>query len=124
MRNKDDCTYVEYKEDVIGAIHLYEEDGWPAEHVTNYMAEDDWYGDGLIGTSAFMWYISIAVKELELNCLEDRVLCEISYHIPLYEQGEYQDLSQEEKQLLDKDVEYIKAHVTLIPADQLKEAES
>lgn len=121
MRIKNDCTYAEYKENALGAFHLYEHDNWPAEHVTNYLAEDDWYGDGLKGTSAFLWYISIAARELELKCLEDRVLCEISYHIPLYEKGEYRDLTTEEKELVDKDVAFIKSTATLIPADQLEE---
>ena len=121
VRNKDDCTYAEYKEDVVGAFHLYEEDGWPAEHVTNYLAEDDWYGEGLIGTSAFLWYISIATREVELGCLEDRVLAQISYHIPLYDNGDYNDLEPEEKAMVDKDVDFIKSKVELIPVDQLKE---
>lgn len=123
MRIKDDCSYSEYKDNAIGAFHLYEQDNWPAEHVTNYLAEDDWYGDGLIDTSAFLWYLSIATREIELDCMEERVLCQISVHIPLYEGGKYQDLSEEEKELVDKDVAYIKSKISLIPADQLEEVE-
>ena len=123
MRVKDDCTYAEYKDNALGAFHLFEHDNWPAEHVTNYLAEDDWHGDGLVGTSAFLWYISIATREVELGCLEDRVLAQISYHIPLYDNGDYHDLEPEEKELVDKDVEFIKSKVALIPVDQLKEIE-
>lgn len=120
MRCKDDCTYKEYKEGAEDAFHLFEHDNWSAEHVTNYLAEDDWYGEGLIGTSAFMWYLSVAVREIELNCLEDRVLAQVSYHIPLYDQGEYHDLEPEEKEMVDKDLAYIKSKVSLIPPDQLR----
>ena len=123
MRRKDDCMYKEYKEGAEDAFHLFEHDNWPAEHVTNYLVEEDWYGDGLIGTSAFMWYLSVAVREIELNCLEDRVLAEVSYHIPLYDNGDYHDLEPAEKEMVDKDVKYIKSKVALIPADQLKEIE-
>ena len=121
MRVKDDCTYAEYKDNALGAFHLFEHDNWSAEHVTNYLAEDDWYGDGLVGNSAFLWYISIATRELELDCLEERVLAQISYHIPLYDKGDYHDLNPEEKKLGDKDVKFIKSNVRLIPVDQLKE---
>lgn len=123
MRVKDDCTYAEYKDNALGAFHLFEHDNWPAEHVTNYLTEDDWYGDGLIGTSAFMWYLSIAAREIELECLEDRVLAQVSYHIPLYDKGDYHDLEPAEKEMVDKDVEFIKSRVTLIPVDKLKEEE-
>lgn len=123
MRSKDDCSYKEYKEGAEDAFHLFEYNNWPVEHVTNYLTEEDWYGEGLIGTSAFMWYLSIAVREIELGCLEDRVLAQISFHIPLYDQGEYHDLEADEKELVDKDIAYIKAKVALIPVDKLKEAE-
>lgn len=123
MRIKDDCSYSEYKDNALGAFHLYELDNWPAEHVTNYLAEDDWYGEGLIDTSAFLWYLSIAVREVELDCMEERVLCQISIHIPLYEGGQYRDLSAEGKSLVDKDVAYIKSKISLIPADQIEKVE-
>ena len=89
------------------------------EHVTNYLAEEDWYGDGLIGTSAFMWYLSVAVREIELNCLEDRVLAQISFHIPFYDKGEYHDLEQEEKEMVDKDVASSVSSVKLQRASSL-----
>ena len=123
MRINEDCTYREYKDGAEDAFRLFEIDNWPAEQVTDYLVEDDWHGDGLKGTSAFLWYISVATRELELKCLEDRVLFEISYHIPLYEKGEYHDLTTEEKELVDKDVAFIKSTATLIPADQLEEVE-
>jgi len=55
--------------------------------------------------------------------MEERVICQISIHIPLYEGRQYRDLSAEEKSLVDKDVEYIKSIVSLISADQIKEVE-
>ena len=48
---------------------------------------------------------------------------QISFHIPLYDTGEYHDLEADEKELVDQDVAYIKAKVALIPVDQLKKAE-
>ena len=120
MRIKNDCTYSEYKDNALGAFHQYEHFGATSEQVTNYLAEDDWRGEGLKGTSAFLWYLSVATREVELDCLEERVLCEISFHIPLYEQGEYHDLADDEKELVDKDIAYIKSKVLLIPKEQLK----
>ena len=71
-------------------------DNYTPEDVTDWMTdEDNMY---LVGTSLFLWLISIAVREIELNILEERVLCNVSYHIPLYDQGEYHDLEADEKE--------------------------
>ena len=54
---------------------------------------------------------------------EIRVRAQISFHIPLYDKGEYHDLEADEKELVDKGVAYIKAKVALIPVNQLKKVE-
>lgn len=123
MRIKDDLTYREYKEEMLGVFCQYEDFGATPEQVTNFLTHEDWTDEMEDTTSAFLWYISIAVRELELDILEDRVLAQISFHIPLYDQGEYHDLEADEKELVDQDVAYIKAKVALIPVDQLKKAE-
>ena len=82
--------------------------------------EDNEY---LEGTSLFLWIISITVREIELNILEDRVLCQASFHIPLYDKGEYHDMDSEEKKLIDKDIAFIKSKVQLIPKNRLKKVE-
>ncbi|MBR0342264.1 MAG: hypothetical protein IJH64_08470 [Oscillospiraceae bacterium] len=120
MRIKDDCTYLEYKEAVTDAFHLYEEDGFLPEQVTDYLEDEDWTSEMKGTTSAFMWFVSIAVREIELGILEDRVLAQISFHIPLYEQGEYHDLDFDEKDLLEKDLKYIRTNIKLIPKNELK----
>lgn len=58
-----------------------------------------------------------------LNILEDRVLCQASFHIPLYDKGEYHDMDSEEKKLIDKDIAFIKSKVQLIPKNRLKKVE-
>lgn len=123
MRIKEDLTYAEYKEEMLGVFGQYERFGATPEQVTNFLTHEDWSDDMSGTTSAFLWFISIAVRELELGILEDRVLAQISYHIPLYDQGEYHDLEQEEKEMVDKDVAFIKSKAALIPVDQLKKAE-
>ena len=121
MRVKGDKAYQDYKDGAVDAFHLYELGNYTPEDVTDWMTDED--NAYLVGTSLFLWLISIAVREIELNILEERVLCNVSYHIPLYDQGEYHDLEADEKELVDKDVAFIKANVTLIPVDQLKEVE-
>ena len=123
MRVKDDLTYAEYKNEMLSVFGQYERFGATSEQVTNFLTHEDWTNEMNGTTSAFLWFISIAVRELELGILEDRVLAQISYHIPLYDKGDYHDLLPEEKEMVDKDVKFIKSKVALIPVDQLKKAE-
>lgn len=111
MRAQNDLTYQEYKEGVFGAMLLMELRGCTAEEVTDYMTDED--NDLLVGTSEALWIISIGAYEVEHNILEERVLEQLSYHIPRYEMGKYSDITEEEKELLEKDIAFIKSKVTL-----------
>lgn len=122
LRIKDDLTYNEYKEEMTSAFGQYEKYGATPEQVTNFLTHEDWNDEMYNTTSAFLWYVAMAVREIELGILEERVRAQISYHIPLYDQGKYHDLDLDEKELLGKDIAYIKTKVNLIPVDQLKEA--
>lgn len=41
------------------------------------------------------------------------MLEQLSYHIPCYENGKYNDITKEEKDLLEKDIAYIRSKVEL-----------
>ena len=111
MRADEDLTYQEYKEGVIGCMELIEHFGWTPKQVTDWMTEED--DDLLVGTSEALWIISIGAYEVEHDILEERVLEQLSYHIPRYEMGKYSDITPEEKELLEKDIAYIKSKVEL-----------
>ena len=114
MRVKDDLTYQEYKDGVTSAFCLLGDPGWDTEkNITNYIADEE--DEMLIGTSLAMWIISIGAYEVEHDILEDRVLEQLSYHIPRYEMGKYPDMSDDEKRLIEKDIKMIKEKVKLIP---------
>ena len=111
MRVVDDMTYQEYKEGVSDCMNQIKRSGWTARQVTDWMTEED--NEFLVGTSEALWIISIGAYEVEHNILEERVLEQLSYHIPRYEMGKYSDITREEKELLEKDITYIKSKVTL-----------
>ena len=67
----------------------------------------------LIGTSEALWIISIGAYEVEHDILEERVLEQLSYHIPRYEMGKYNDITPEERELLEKDIAFIRSKVEL-----------
>lgn len=113
MRVHDDLTYQEYKEGVMSSFCLLDDKGYEtAEDITNYMTDED--GELFVGTSLALWIISIGAYEVEHDLLEDRVLEQLSYHIPRYEMGKYDDVTAEEKELLEKDIAFIKSKVKLI----------
>ena len=111
MRAKDDLTYQEYKDGVSDNMNRMKLYGWTVRQVTDCMTEED--NDLLIGTSEALWIISIGAYEVEHDILEERVLEQLSYHIPRYEMGKYSDITPEEKELLEKDIAYIKSKVEL-----------
>ncbi len=116
MRAKDDITYQDYKDGVLNAFAVlgYENNTSNKENIVNYMTDED--NDLLTSnsTSLALWIISIGEYEIRNNILEDRVLEQLSYHIPKFEEGHYtNDLSNEEYEQIKKDVEYIKSKVTL-----------
>lgn len=123
MRISNDLTYQEYKEEMAGAFCQFEKYGATPAQVTNFLTHEDWDSEMEGTTSAYLWYLAIAVRELELDILEDRVLAQISFHIPFYDQGDYHDLDPKEKELVDADVTFVKSKVSLIPRDQLEAAE-
>ena len=65
------------------------------------------------GTSEALWIISIGAYEVEHGILEERVLEQLSYHIPRYEMGKYNDITPEERELLEKDIAFIRSKVEL-----------
>ena len=111
MRAEEDMTYQEYKEGVESCMKRIERYGWSVREVTDCMTEED--NDLLIGTSEALWIISIGAYEVEHDILEERVLEQLSYHIPRYEMGKYSDITPEEKEILEKDIAYIKSKVEL-----------
>ena len=110
-RAKDDLTYQEYKDNVLDYMMHYERLGWEARQVTDWMTEED--NDLLVGTSEALWIISIGAYEVEHGILEERVLEQLSYHIPRYEMGKYNDITPEERELLEKDIAFIRSKVEL-----------
>lgn len=111
MRAEDDLTYQEYKDRVHDAMNLIEFYGWTPRKVTDWMTEED--NELLIGTSEEFWIISIGAYEVEHDILEERVLEQLSYHIPRYEMGKYNDITPEERELLEKDIAFIRSKVEL-----------
>ena len=111
MRVEDDLTYQEYKEGVSDCMNQIKRSGWTARQVTDWMTEED--NEFLVGTSEALWIISIGAYEVEHDILEERVLEQLSYHIPRYEMGKYSDITPEEKELLEKDIAFIKSKVEL-----------
>ena len=111
MRAEDDLTYQEYKEDVEDAMRFMEHSGWTVRQVTDRMTDED--NELLIGTSEALWIISIGAYEVEHDILEERVLEQLSYHIPRYEMGKYNDTTPEERELLEKDIALIRSKVEL-----------
>lgn len=84
--------------------------------VTDYLFEQEQYAEyPLVGTSIFLWVISVGEYEVRHNILEDRVLDRLSYHIYRYENmGRYKsDLTEEEIEQVEKDIAYIKSKVEL-----------
>ena len=111
MRAEDDLTYQEYKDNVLDYMMHYERLGWEPRQVTDWMTEED--SELLIGTSEALWMISIGAYEVEHDILEERVLEQLSYHIPRYEMGKYNDITPEERELLEKDIAFIRSKVEL-----------
>ena len=111
MRAEEDMTYQEYKEGVESCMNMWKYSDWTPRQVTDWMTEED--NDLFVGTSEALWIISIGAYEVEHDILEERVLEQLSYHIPRYEMGKYSDITPEEKELLEKDIAYIKSKVEL-----------
>ena len=108
MRAKDDYSYNEYKDGVLGAFHLLGDRGYQTpEDVTNYIEEE-----------------SEDEYEVRNNLLEDRVLEQLSYHIPRFKMGKYDDdLTPEEHQQIEKDIDFILSKVKLYEGIDLSDDE-
>lgn len=115
MRAKDDCTYKEYKDGVLDAFRLLGREAYRMpEDVTNYIVDEDIESGTAIGTSIALEILAIGEYEIRNNLLEDRVLEQLSYHIPRFKMGKYDDdLTPEEHKQVEDDVEYILSMVKL-----------
>lgn len=120
MRTKDDCTYQEYKEGTMSAFNLWKNDPeyWTPDHVTNYMLDEEYensYEEPLVGTSEFLWFLSIGEYEIRHDILEDRIANGLGFHIYRYENmGRYKaDLTDEEIIEINKDITYVKSKIIL-----------
>jgi hypothetical protein len=125
MRVDPELTYQDYKDGVIGAFHLLGRKGHEtADTITDWLADED--DDLLIpnSTSLAIWIISIGEYEVRHNILEDRVLEQLSYHIPRFQMGKYvDDLSEEEYEQVKADIDYILSKVELIKLENLEDDE-
>lgn len=121
MRNKNDCNYIEYKEDAKESFGLLKSqpDVWTPEYVTNFMLEniyDEVGHDGpLPDTCEFLFFLSIGEYEIKHDILEERIANGLGYHIYRYENmGRYKaDLAEEEIVEVEKDIAYIKSNIVL-----------
>ena len=115
MRAKDDCTYKDYKDGVQDAFRLLGRSSYQTpEEVTNYIVDEDIESETAIGTSIALEIFAIGEYEIRYDLLEDRVLEQLSYHIPRFKMGKYdEDLTPEEHQQVEKDVDYILSKVKL-----------
>ena len=125
MRVDPEYIYSEYKDRVKDAFSLMECKGYEtADTITNWMADED---DELLipnSTSLAIWIISIGEYEVRHDILEDRVLEQLSYHIPRFQMGKYvDDLSEEEYKQVKEDVDYILSKVKLIKVRTLEDDE-
>ena len=125
MRAKDDCSYNEYKDGVLGAFHLLGERGYQTpEDVTNYIVDEDIESDSAVRTSIALELFAIGEYEVRNNLLEDRVLEQLSYHIPRFKMGKYDDdLTPEEHQQIEKDIDFILSKVKLYEGIDLSDDE-
>lgn len=125
MRIDPEYVYSEYKDRVEGAFNILGTEGYKTpDKITDWMADDD--DDLLISnsTSLAIWIISIGEYEVRHNILEDRVLEQLSYHIPRFQMGKYvDDLSEEEYEQVKADIDYILSKVELIKLENLEDDE-
>lgn len=123
MRVEPELTYQDYKDGVSDAFHLLgDRDFETAEDITNYMTDED---DDLLvpnSTSLAIWIISIGEYEVRHDLLEQRVLEQLSYHIPRFQMGKYvEDLTAEELEQVKEDIDYILSRVELIKVRTLED---
>lgn len=125
MRVDPELTYQDYKDGVEDAFSILGHKGHEtADTITNWLADED--DDLLIpnSTSLAIWIISIGEYEVRHNILEDRVLEQLSYHIPRFQMGKYvDDLSEEEYEQVKADIDYILSKVELIKLENLEDDE-
>lgn len=125
MRVDPELTYQDYKDGVEDAFSILGYKGHEtADTITNWLADED--DDLLIpnSTSLAIWIISIGEYEIRHNILEDRVLEQLSYHIPRFQMGKYvDDLSEEEYEQIKADIDYILSKVELIRLENLEDDE-
>ena len=120
MRTIDDCTYYEYKEDVIGSFNKWKRkpDVWAPNKVVDYMLDEAFVNATtfpLVETSEFLFFLSIGEYEIRHNILEERIRNGLAYHIYRYENMDrYKtDLTSEEIAEVEKDIAYVKSKIEL-----------
>lgn len=117
MRTSDDFTYQEYKEDVSERMRMVGEPDWKTNNVTNWIIEEYGYVEGAFeGTDMALLSIALGTYEIEHNTLENRVLNWLSYYVPKLERGEFdENLTEEEKEIVLSDCEYVRDHMPMLP---------
>lgn len=116
MRINDDFLYGEWKERIEDAFHMFEWDSFSPEECVGYIVDEaNENGDGIYGTSTFLFILAVTTRELELDVLEEQILYNAAYHIYRYENmGKYKDdLTQEEIEDIERDIAFVKSKVEL-----------
>ena len=116
MRVAPELTYQDYKESTADAFRLLGRKGHEtADTITDWLTDED---DELLApnsTSLALWIISIGEYEVRHDILEDRVLEQLSFHVPRLQMGKYvDDLSKEEYEQIKADIDYILSKIKLI----------
>lgn len=118
-------TYQRIKDGTDTAFSLltqFHNPNWNLKMTTDYIV--DVFNDEMEGVTLFLWMISIARKEIELDLLERRVLAQISGLIPEYQNGDYdRDLQDVNKEMVAEDVAFILDHVELRPVELVPDEE-
>ena len=120
MRAKNDLSYFEYKESVNDDFGLWQRqpDVWTPEYVLSFIMESMYENsdeDPFLGTSEFLFFMSVGEYELRHGILDRRIANGLGYHIYRYENmGRYKsDLTEEEIKEIEKDITYIKSEIIL-----------
>lgn len=114
MRPMDDETYIEYKLEIEAQFRNVDKD-FPPKMASSFVAELFISEPEDIDTVLGLMTIAIGEYELRHNIIEERIINSCAYHIYRYENmGRYKDdLQPDERELLEKDIEYIKSKLVL-----------
>lgn len=116
MRIDKELVYQEYKEAwdnaflSLGRKHLE-----TPKDVENWMSDE--MNDLLVDDSVDLafWLISLGTYELEHDMLRDEVYYQLCHYVPAVSDGEFDDdIFEEEREQLEKDIKYIMSKVTFV----------